>query len=79
MIARFIEDMCGMLGVKFVAESEEERLLLRVFSQQAQANTPANLLEIRGWGHGPENGIRELRLYRATPVPIEGTDDGTPG
>ena len=62
MRAKFIEDGDNELGVIIDAETDDERLLLRVFSQQAE--THGNIIRLSGWGlGGPSPGFRTLRFY----------------
>lgn len=62
MKAKFIEGADNELGVMFDAETDEERMLLRVFSGQAERH--GNLIRLSGWGlGGPHPGVRYLRFY----------------
>ena len=62
MQAKFIEGADNELGVTLDAETDEERMLLRVFSGQAEKH--GNLIRLSGWGlGGPYPGFRRLRFY----------------
>ncbi len=62
--AKFIEGgFGGDLGIQFEAETDDERLLLRQFSQQLGSSL--GKLEILGWGEGgPNPGTRHLRMFQ---------------
>lgn len=62
MKGKFVEDEDLRLAVQLEPESDDERLLLRAFSAQAEACQ--NRLIVSGWGMGGEKtGLRHLRLF----------------
>lgn len=77
MKARFIEGQNDQLALELVADSDDERLLLKVFCQQM---APSNLLSVQGWtydGQPPKPyGPSKVRAYvvspRATDMPPRG-------
>ena len=79
MKGKFIEGSPGELGVQLEPEDDNERLLLRAFSDQAQQH--GNLVRVGGWmfggsrGYEPLPGLRGLRLYFEPAVTQK---DGTP-
>lgn len=67
MKAKFIETNVGTarLGIEFTPETNEERLLLNVLSQQLQ---PYCLMRLFGWGFGGNDpGCTYVRMCAAKP------------
>lgn len=66
MKARFIEGPHEQLAVEFIADSDDERLLLKAFAKQMEPN---NLLRVQGWKYGPVMEAYAMQTMRAYIVP----------